>query len=517
MRFPILLLVLGCLVVGIVPGLTIGPYLRTAVVSVLGAATPDYSLAVWHGFTIPLAMSTVALVGGAIVFLLLKHYLAQSPEGPPILRHLNGQRLFERVLVTVSWRWARSLETVLGTRRLQPQLRLLVLVATLASAWALYRRGFDFGQLTFAGADPVFALLWAIGIACALGAAVQAKFHRLAALILLGGAGLVTCATFVWLSAPDLAVTQLLVEVVTTVLILLGLRWLPKRFRNAETETATTEARLRRFRDLALAVAAGTGVALIAYAATTQPVPHVLADYFLRHAFAGGGGHNVVNVILVDFRGFDTMGEITVLGIVAVTVFALLRRFRPAPDSIDLPEQQRTQNANDEARPGRTPGDTANEYILIPAVIMQWLFPVVIVFAVYLFLRGHDLPGGGFAAGIAMAAGFILQYMAVGTRRVEDRLRILPVRWIGLGLLLAVATGAGSWLFGYPFLTSHAAHFDLPLIGSIPAASATLFDLGVFTLVVGATVLMLIALAHQSVRSHRAARIAADEDDAAWN
>jgi multicomponent K+:H+ antiporter subunit A len=516
MRFPILLLVLACLVVGMVPGLTIGPFLRTAVAAVLGPATPAYSLAVWHGFTIPLAMSALALAGGTVLFLGLRTYLAHSPEGPPVFRLLSGQRLFERVLVTVSWRWARFVEAMLGTRRLQPQLRLVVLVAFLAAAWPLFRRGFDPGHLTFAGADPVLALLWAIGASCAVAAAVQAKFHRLAALIFLGGAGLVTCMTFVWLSAPDLAVTQLLVEIVTTVLILLGLRWLPKRFRTAETEIATTEARLRRGGDLVTALLAGLGVALIAYAVMTRPGPRAIANYFLRHASAEGGGHNVVNVILVDFRGFDTLGEITVLGIVAVTVFALLRRFRPAPDSIELPEQQRIQNANDEARPGRTPGDTASDYLLVPAVMMQWLFPVIIVFAVYLFLRGHDLPGGGFAAAIAMATAFILQYMAAGTRWVEGHLRILPVRWIGFGLLLAVATGAGAWVFGYPFLTSHAAHLDLPLMGAVPLPSASLFDLGVFALVVGATVLILVALAHQSIR-HRARRIVADEETPPWS
>ncbi|HZT21147.1 MAG TPA: MnhB domain-containing protein, partial [Dongiaceae bacterium] len=186
--------------------------------------------------------------------------------------------------------------------------------------------------------------------------------------------------------------------------------------------------------------------------------------------------------------------------------FALLRRFRPAPDSIGSPKQQRIQDALDEADPDRKPGDTVSDYLLVPSTTMRWLFPVIILLAAYLILRGHDLPGGGFAAGIAMAAAFILQYMAAGARWVEERLRVLPVIWIAMGLLLAVATGAGSWLFGYPFLTSHSQYLRLPLIGSVPAATVLLFDLGVFGLVVGATVLMLIALAHQSLRSFRTAR-----------
>ncbi len=223
--------------------------------------------------------------------------------------------------------------------------------------------------------------------------------------------------------------------------------------------------------------------------------------------YAEGGGRNVVNVILVDFRGFDTLGEITVLGIVALTVFALLRRFRPAHDSVDSPEQQRIQRAYDEVEPDRSPGATAIDYLYVPSVIMRWLFPVIIVLAAYLLLRGHDAPGGGFAAGVAMAAGFILQYMAAGTVWIEDRLRVLPVTWMGSGLLLAFGVGAGAWLFGEPFLTSHFQYLDIPLIGEVPFATASLFDLGVFLLVVGATVLMLIALAHQSIRRLRATRL----------
>jgi len=221
-----------------------------------------------------------------------------------------------------------------------------------------------------------------------------------------------------------------------------------------------------------------------------------------------------VNVILVDFRGFDTMGEITVLAVVALSVFALLRRFRPAADSVGSPEQQRRQNAFDEAAPDRKPGDTVSDYLLVPAASMQWLFPVIVVLAVYLFLRGHDLPGGGFSAGIAIAAAFILQYMAADAKWVEERLRVLPVSWIGLGLLLAAATGLGSLLFGYPFLTSYAQYTNLPLIGAVPTATALFFDLGVLGLVVGATVLMLIALAHQSIRKGRSDRVreAAEED-----
>jgi len=502
MRVPIEILVVVCLVVGIVPAISIGPFLQTAVESVLGDRTPEYSLSVWHGLNVPLLMSLVALLGGFVLYVAMRDYLSRSEDGPPYLRRLRGQRLFERVLVTVSWRWARLAEGKLGTRNLQPQLRWIVLTGFAAATLPLYLSGFERRPVVFSAVDPAFGIVWLVGMALAIGAAVSAKYHRLAALIMLGGVGLIVCLTFVWLSAPDLAITQLLVEIVTTVLILLGLRWLPKRSPD-RGETITLQSRFRRFRDLALAIACGIGMSVVAFTVMTMPVPDAIATYFLQNAYTEGGGRNVVNVILVDFRAFDTFGEIAVLGIVGLTVYSLLRRFRPADDSMELPEQQLTQNRFDADQPERSPGDMMRDYLLVPSVIMQWLFPVIITFAVYLFFRGHDMPGGGFSAGLTLSIAFLLQYLAGGTRWAEDRIRILPLRWMGAGILAAAATGIGSWVLGYPFLTSSFRYLEIPLIGKVPAASALLFDLGVFALVVGSTVLILVALAHQSIRINR--------------
>jgi multicomponent K+:H+ antiporter subunit A len=351
-------------------------------------------------------------------------------------------------------------------------------------------------------------MIWAIGIAFALAAAYQAKFHRLAALVFVGGAGLVTCVSFVWLSAPDLALTQLVVETVTTVLLLLGLRWLPKRVQEFGPAYGTANIiRWYRVRDFAIAVGAGSALAALAYAVMTRAPPGGVASFFVENAYTKGGGTNIVNVILVDFRAFDTLGEITVLGIVALTVFALLRRFRPAAESIPVPEQQRAQDLFDEASETRQRGDTVKSAMATPALMMALLFPIIGIVAVYLLLRGHDLPGGGFVAGVTMAVAFIVQYMARGTTWVESRLRVLPVRWMGTGLLVAAGIGAIALLFNRPFLTSSFSYLEVRWLGPVPLASALLFDLGVFALVVGATVLILIAIAHQSVRSHRAPRV----------
>jgi len=490
MRFPIELLVLACLVVGILPTLTIGPILDVGVRALLGANTPSYQLAVWHGFTMPLVMSLVALAGGALLYALLQKYLARGVDKVPLLPPADGRRIFDRVLMVVSWRWARSLDAMLGTRKLQSQLRWAITAALLAGLWPVWQQGLQWGPLPWSDIHPALAIAWAIGAACAFGAAWQAKFHRLVALVLLGGAGLVVCLTFVWFSAPDLALTQLLVEIVTTVLLLLGLRWLPKRIPFVWTLPGALAALPRRLRDLAIAVASGAGLAAIAYAVMTRPLPdNTISRYFMEHAYPQGGGTNVVNVIIVDFRGFDTLGEIAVLGVVAITVYALLRRFRPARESTALPEPQKEQSPA-----------TVAEDLLVPAVIMRLMFPAIALLAAYLLLRGHNLPGGGFVAGITLAVAVILQYMAGGTRWAESHLAIRPLRWMGAGLLLAGAAGAGSWLFGYPFLTSHTAHLRVPVLGELHLPSAFFFDLGVFSLVVGATGLLLIALAHQSVR-----------------
>ena len=331
MRFPAELLVLACLLVGIVPAVTVGPLLETAVHAVVGPNIPEYSLAVWHGFTPELLMSLVALCGGIGLYFMLRSYLLTC-DGPPLLRHIKGQRIFERVLVTLSWRVARRLERFLGTDRLQPQLQLLVCAALLVGAVPLFARGIRIEGSMPAGFDFVFGMIWAVGIACALAAAYQAKFHRLAALILLGGAGLVTCISFVWLSAPDLGADAVGRRDGHYRTAAARAAWLPKRVHKFDPDGATASLiRWYRVRDFAIAVAAGSGLAALAFVIMTRPPPESIADYFVENAYTRGGGTNIVNVILVDFRAFDTFGEITVLGIVAITVYALLRRFRRLP------------------------------------------------------------------------------------------------------------------------------------------------------------------------------------------
>ncbi|MDZ4371396.1 MAG: monovalent cation/H+ antiporter subunit A [Phenylobacterium sp.] len=507
MRRPVEVLVALCLLVGVLPALTVGPFLRSAVISVVGPNPPYYSLAIWHGFNLPLLLSMTALVSGAGLYLAFRKQINTNPGGALGLRRINGGYLFETAMTRLN-AGARAVEKVAGTQRLQPQLRVIVLAALLAGYAAVASAGFGLRapKLAPITGDFAFAGLWIMGAACAIAAAWQAKYHRLAAVVLMGGAGLASCLSFMWLSAPDLATTQLVVEVVTTVLLLLGLRWLPKRIEAIPTPPREERRSKRRRRvDLVIAAAVGAGLAATSYAIMTRPPVDALSRYFFEHAYKEAGGRNVVNVILVDFRAFDTFGELTVLGVVGLTIFALLRRFRPASDSLPRPPQMMLQDDSDRRREGRSAGDTLTETMLIPQVVMRWMFPFVILLAVHLFLRGHDLPGGGFAAGVVVAIAFVLQYMASGAQWVEDRLTIRPIAWIGIGLLIAVASGAAAWIFGSPFLTSAFQYADLPIVGRVPLASAVIFDLGVVVLVVGATVLILVALAHQSLRRPRGA------------
>jgi multicomponent K+:H+ antiporter subunit A len=504
MRTPIALLVLCCLVVGVAPAASIGPFLASAARPVVGGVLPEYSLAVWHGFNMPFVMSLVAISFGVVGYLWLrKHQERGRLQDAPLISRVNGRRLFEGALIGLT-RSSRKALRFVATKRLQTQMFAIIAVALLLALLAARGVPLEWGERARLSASPAFVLLWAIGAVCAVGAAVMAKFHRLAAITLMGGAGLVTCVTFLWFSAPDLALTQIVVEVVTTTLFLLGLRWLPMRIQEIRARV-TTRDRVRRTRDLLLAVCAGGGLAALSYAMLTRPAPHSISPFFLSHALPEGGGTNVVNIMLVDFRALDTIGEITVLGAVALTVYALLRRFRPPAESIEQPQQQRVLPADvvtDLVKP-RTADVAARGYMMVPAVVARLLLPVSVVVAAHFFLRGHNEPGGGFVAGLVVAIALLMQYIVSGGVWVEGRTRLRPARWIALGLLAGATTGLGAIALGYPFLTTHTAHVSLPLLGEVHLPSATFFDLGVFAVVVGATLLILTALAHQSIRAHR--------------
>lgn len=511
MLLPSALLVAACLLVGVLPGATVGPYLHLATDALLGAQAPIYDLAMWHGVNLPLLMSLVALFGGITLY---QFVLRPYGQKLPSLRQLDGKTAFTWLLRALNATADRLLQFISSTR-LQTQILVLIL-ACLAAGLPFLTTPLLPGTQAMPWPHPAFVLLWLMGAACALGAAWFAKYQRLAALILSGGAGLATSLTFVWFSAPDLALTQLAVEVVTVVLILLGLRWLP-RGNPPASGRGPLRAQLRRSRDFLLALLAGGGLAALSYAILSRPAPTQLADFFTHNALPLGGGQNVVNVILVDFRGFDTFGEITVLGIVALTVYALLRRFRPAPESTLLPAQQQLQAAEAPTPFSQQLGDKLPAgYLMLPAVLVRLLLPMAVLVSLYFLLRGHHEPGGGFVGGLIFATTIILQYLISGISWLEARLRIRPVYWMACGLLAAASAGLLATFNGAPFLKSQGWHGALPWLGEVHLSSVLLFDLGVYMLVVGATVLILIAIAHQTLRT-TAARTAAGQEARQWH
>jgi multicomponent K+:H+ antiporter subunit A len=302
--------------------------------------------------------------------------------------------------------------------------------------------------------------------------------RRFVALVLVGAVGLLVALTFVKFSAPDLALTQLSVEVVTIILLLLALYFLPQRS-PAESPPG------RRARDLVLAGLAGLGVGALAWAVLTRPYDSI-AGYFLANSVPGGGGHNVVNVILVDFRGFDTLGEITVLALAGLAIYAMLETLR-------LPGR----GCDDQGR--AWDGDL---HPAIMASLTRLLLPLALLVSVFILLRGHNLPGGGFIAGLVTAVALIMQYLANGVAWTHARLPFGTQPVIGTGLAIATLTGLASWAFGRPFLTSAFGHVEWPLVGDFELASAMAFDLGVYLVVVGATLLILINLGRLHDASH---------------
>ncbi|MDF3196573.1 MAG: monovalent cation/H+ antiporter subunit A [Gammaproteobacteria bacterium HGW-Gammaproteobacteria-13] len=464
MKVPVEILVFLCLLVGIVPAYTVAPLLATAASATLGGDVPSYSLAIWHGFNLPLLMSFIALFGGILVYV-FRQPLFRWYAGLP---SVDAKLLFERgvlILVKVSSVITHWLENA----SLQRYLALLLAAALLVVTQGLSSLPQISGPVAMAEIDGITVL--GLGI-MALAALVTVVFHRqrLVSLLMLSVVGLMVALAFARYSAPDLALTQLSVEVVTIILLMLALFFLP-------AHTRIESSSLRGLRDFTLAVGTGVMVAMLVFAVLTRPYDSISA-FFLENSVPGGGGTNVVNVILVDFRGFDTLGEVTVLAIAAVGIFALLDGLRLIQPKVDA-------QGRDWAR---------DRHPLILATLSRVLLPMALLVSVFIFLRGHNLPGGGFIAGLVTAVALILQYVASGVQWTQSRLPLNYQGMAGLGVLIAGLTGLGSWLFDRPFLTSAFGHFHIPLVGEIELATAMLFDLGVYLTVVGATLLILANL-----------------------
>jgi multicomponent K+:H+ antiporter subunit A len=474
---PVAILVVLVVAIGLLPALIAGPVVEITARAVIGAASlPEYKLALWHGFTPALMMSVIAFAGGALLLVGCGRIEAVRLSAP----RLEAKAMFDTV-VSAAAAGSLRLIGVLHTESLPRYFGVMITTIVVVGAAAFLSSTHAPG----ARAQLPITLPALLGWVALLGTSatiVWLHTNRLLALILTSIVGLGVSLAFVQFSAPDLALTQISVEVVTTILLLLALNLLP-RTTPAERRTA------RKVRDGVVAGLGGAGIGALAYAVMTRDLQSI-SEYHLAQSKPGGGGTNVVNVILVDFRGFDTYGEIIVLCIAALAIYALLDTSLRGAAAARLAAMRQEEEA-------------ADAHPLLLVVVTRVLLPLALTVGVYIFLRGHNEPGGGFIAGLVVAIALLMQAMASGYAWAAARRRLNAHTMLGLGVLAAGLTGLGSILFRRPFLTSTFGYFHVPLIGEFELASAMLFDVGVFFTVVGTVLLSLSQIARVAERAER--------------
>lgn len=473
MRAPATLLAALCILVGLFPALLVEHIVNsTARESIQNPAFEGTHLAIWHGLNAPLLMSVIALLGGLIFyFALAKGGKLRRIDLDPFLGRLQGKVLFDlflKYLLLSSRKFRRFTEN----GKLQSYVLWILIFSVAIVIVPFWLQGIGTGSRELVHAPVIAIVLWLLLFSACW---MMLWFHheRIKAVLISGAVGLVVTMVFICFSAPDLALTQITVDVVTTVLLLMSLSLLPQL-------TPYESSVSRRWRDALIAIIVGLGIAWISWLIMTRD-HNSISWFFMQQSIPLGGGTNVVNVILVDFRGFDTFGEITVLGIAAIGTLCMMDGMRAHGTTI-------TQGLTYRFNPSP----------LMFRITSSWILPLALVISLYIFLRGHNLPGGGFIAGLITSLALVIQYIALGQDRAEQLIgaksgRLYEV-WIGIGLTIAGLTGIAAWLWGRPFLTSAHIYVSPPILGKMHLASAALFDTGVYITVVGATMLMISVL-----------------------
>lgn len=467
---PAVLALLG-LIGGLVSGWLndgLSPY-----VHLLPAGTSGASLALWHGFTAPLALSVLGIGLGVAGFALLSRRGAPQPLLPEPLdaqwRYRRFMRGLDRFAIEVTGATQRgSLPGYLGTA--------LVVLGVLVT-WALLRGNPVPGWHLWD--SPMQAWVGLLTIAVAV-AATRAR-QRLTAVLFVGVTGYAMIALFVLQGAPDLALTQALVETCTLVVFVLVLRKLPKQIRQRHT-------RSQQLGRLLIAVPIGILMALAGAVALGARRAAPISDLFPDKAFEFGGGRNIVNVILVDIRAWDTFLEISVLIVAATGVASLvfLRRRTGIPPKLSAEPGSSRQRLPDERaflRGGLAV--PAEHRSVVLEVATRVLFHTMIVLSLYLLFAGHNVPGGGFAGGLVAGLALVLRYLAAGRYELGEAAPVDAGLVLGLGLLLAGLTGAAGIIAGGDVLQSAIWSVDLPLFGPVKLVTALFFDIGVYLVVIG--------------------------------
>lgn len=473
MRAPATLLAFLCILVGLFPALLVENIVNsTARASTQVMDFEGAHLALWHGFNMPLLMSVIASIGGLIFyFSLAKGGKIREIDLDPYLGRLQGRVAFDLFLKSLLLN-SRKFKRWTENGKLQSYILWIVIFSIAIVSLPFLGQGLTTGTRELTHAPALAIVLWLLLFSSCW---MMLWFHheRIKAVLISGAIGLVVTMVFICFSAPDLALTQITVDVVTTVLLLMSLSLLPQL-------TPYESSVSRRWRDALIAIGGGLGIAWITWLILTRD-HNSISWFFMQQSIPLGGGTNVVNVILVDFRGFDTFGEITVLGIAGIGALCLMDGMRTHGTTM-------TQGLSYRFNPSP----------LMLRITASWILPIALVVSLYIFLRGHNLPGGGFIAGLITALALIIQYMALGQDHAEQLLKAKSGRlyeiWIGTGLVIAGLTGLGAWFWGRPFLTSAHFYVSPPILGEMHLATAALFDVGVYITVVGATMLLISVL-----------------------
>ncbi|WP_280446113.1 Na+/H+ antiporter subunit A [Nocardia brasiliensis] len=425
-------------------------------------------LALWHGVNLALLLTVLVIAGGIALFQLRDRL--RDPAHP---RLGNADRAYDatlRAMDRLSLRMTGAVQrgslplsqaTILSTLIILPAVLLAVGTRT-----GVELRLWD---------SPLQAVIGGIMIAMALGATVLR--NRLAGVLVVGVTGYGCGVIFALHGAPDLALTQFLVETLTLVIFVLVLRAFP-----AEIEEGKATA--FKARRAILAALVGTAVtvfgAFATAARTAEPIWHRIPDA----AYQFGGGKNAVNVLLVDIRAWDTLGEISVLVVAATGVASLVfrsRRFGSAPRAADSPHYDPDLVS---WLPAGRLVDRADRSMVMQ-ITTRLVFPTIMVLSVYFFFSGHNAPGGGFAGGLTAGLALTLRYLAGGRYELGEALPVDAGHLLGAGLTLAAGTAGASLFFGAPPLSSAIFEVTLPVLGHIKLVTALFFDLGVYLIVVG--------------------------------
>ncbi len=455
-------------------------------------------LALWHGLQPALAISAVTLLGGYAVFALrapINRFQrrvavgASADEG-----YWNVLQGLDRLSVLVTGTTQRgSLPAYLGTI-LVVVLALPGTILVFRAPWPAEWRAWD---------TPIQALVGAVVLIAAI-LAIRIR-QRLSAVLVVGVTGYGLAVMFVLQGAPDLALTQFLIETLTLVVFVLVLRKLPKDI------TDRHRPRERAVRGV-IAVAVGAlmaGVGAVTLAARTATP--VSVDY-PEAAYGFGGGQNIVNVTLVDIRAWDTLGEISVLVVAATGVASLvfLRRRSGGVERIDPVQLARTTDNLRRAPRGQWLAASAalapERRSVVLEVVTRVLFHTVVVFSVYLLFSGHNEPGGGFAGGLVAGLALVLRYLAGGRYELGEAAPVDPGLLLGVGLLFSGGTGVVGLMLGAEVLQTAILETTLPVLGDVKLVTSLFFDIGVYLVVVGLVLDILRSLGAELDRQ-------VDEDD----